>query len=262
VFHNPDTNRPKELLEECQSKYGLDRHRVASTAVTCYYRTCEWSDEKDEFEAFWRLGGADKNPDIAITQAFAQMLEHLQEDANNKRHDNARHYDALVLVAGGKGKFIAEKDEWDTMTMEEKNAAYERAKQSGDLPKGADPENPSDVRITSCISLEGIATELCVFFPENEHIEFIEQWTGDGEGTIPHANNELENGLLMMFTFTQLLRETVRVGRGLGVENVLKTAMEIPEEAGGRQMASMFIQMIGAGVETGLFDSLGWGNAE
>ncbi len=258
--NNPDTNRPTELLAECQSKYGLDRHRVAGTAVVCYYRTCEWSDDTDEFEASWRLGGANKDPDIAITEAFAQIIGHLKEDHINERHDNTRHIDAVVLVAGAKGQFITEKDEWEKMTEQEKEAAYEKAQQLGEIPKEVSFDKASDCRVTTCISLEGIATELCVLFPIGEHIELIEQWVADGEGTVPKPHNELENGLLMMFTFVQLLRETVRMGRSMRVESVLQTAMEIPEELGGRQMSAQFIQMIAQGVEHGLFDVVGWRN--
>lgn len=255
--YNADNNRPGDLLDECLGRYGLDKKRAMTGSVLCYYRSCRWDDANDEWVAHWHMGGADKDPDRALIDTFHQIMPQLVDDSRNNKRDKSTHFDALVLVASGEGQYLVkDKDgrDFSDLPTETQNSIRQELIES-DAPRVM-PGGTAPTRVVSIITLEGLATDLTVFVEgEEPNVQRIEQWYRpefDGNDT-PQPNGPLENAMLSMFTFTQLLRETIHYGRDLSLANVLQTATEIPDERGGSEMAGQLLQMIGSAMRVGLF---------
>lgn len=257
--YDADNNRPGDLLDECLSRYGLDKKRNITGSVLCYYRTCHWNDDDHEWVAHWHLGGADSNPETALIETFQQIMPKLIEDSRNDRREKSTHFDALVLVASGEGKYIVK--DLDGRDFHDLNAEQQDEIRKDLIEHNAPPVLPggtAPTRVVSIITLEGIATDLTVFVEGQEpNVQRIEQWyrADSGDDELPEPNGPLENAMLSMFTFTQLLRETIHTGRDLSLSSVLRTATEIPESRGGMEMSGQLLQMIGSAMRVGLFTS-------
>jgi hypothetical protein len=249
-------NRPIELLDECQEKYGLDRLRSVSDNSRIYYRLCEFDRERDEWEASWKLGGIADGVNETMVEAFSQIVTTFGEAVKRGESRLAPTCDAVVLVVSGKGVYkIQAKDgrQWNEFTDEEKRQAQEEAGQF--FPDGFDPTEIVPTRMVMAITLEGMAREITVAAPGLEPIvERMEEWTQDGNDTIPDASNELDGALLSLFTFIQIVNETVRQGRSFDISGLLQTASNIPEHLGGREMTALLLRLVSMGVENGLFD--------
>lgn len=248
---NAMNNRPIDLLDEFQQKYGLDRKRALNKASMCYYRSCEWSDTDSAWRANWHIGGAAGNPADSIAETFAQIAGKLREDAQAGRGRDARLFDALVVVLPGDGRYVVRHQDgrdWDDFTEDEK-AEFLQDKELDAVKPGMN----APTRLVSIVTLEGLAAEISVFFSDGEPlVERTEQWVDDGKGTIPQPGGPMEEALIQMFTFIQLLRETVGNYGDLTLSNIISTATHIPEERGGAQMSAHLLQMVGMALESGV----------
>jgi hypothetical protein len=253
---DPMNNRPLDLLDECQSKYGLDRHRKTNRNAFVYYRLCEFDRDSDEWTSSWKLGGIDKDMTAAMTQAFSDIVQYSANAVKQGETILAPICDSIVMVISGHGKHIIRtKDgrEWDKMTDEER----ELAKQEMD-PVYTDTLNTDEMvetRMALVITVEGMGREVTMLPKGHDPIvERSEEWTEDGNDTVPSAHNDLDSSLISLFTFVQLINETVRQGREFSIKGVLETATNVPDELGGKDMTAMLLHMISLGIKHGIVD--------
>lgn len=252
--YDPHNNRPGDLLDECQAKYGLADRRHITTHTMVYYRKCSFDDQLDEWVASWHIGGATKESDKALVDTFREIMPQLAADATECRGRNATHFDALVTVVSGEGRFEPRTEDgrdFDSMTAEERQAVAEFL---GEAEWKPTPRVGVPTRIVSIISLEGMASEITIFPADEEpSVSRIEQWVKDEDSPAPHTSGPIEEAMLSMFGFIQLLRQTIDAGRQLSMTGVLETAQEIDREHGSSYLTGEILSMIGSGMKAGLF---------
>lgn len=256
---DPMNNRPMDLLDECQAKYGLDRLRSVSDNSRCYYRVCVFDREADEWTAEWKLGGIGESITDVMTDTFGEVLRQTAQAVNRGETRLAPHCDGLMVVISGTGHYVVRTPdgrEWAELTEEEQTVLREGKDSSAPLPKGYDPTETVPTRLSILISLEGMAREVSVLPPGLDPIvERMEEWINGDEPTTPNiAGNDIDQSVLSLFTFIQILNETVRQGRSFDLSGILETAANIPQEVGGREMTAFLLRLVSLGVENGLFD--------
>jgi hypothetical protein len=254
---DPHNNKPLDLLDECHTKYGLNRLRSTSENTRCYYRVCEYDRDSDEWKADWKLGSIGEGMTDVMTETFADIVKRLGQASKQGETALCPTFDAVLVVVSGMGRyFVRAKDgrEWEQLTEEEREEVRNE-KESAVLPPEYNPTEAVPTRMSIVLTLEGIAREVSILPPGIDPIvERMEEWVHDGNDTTPDASNELDQSVLSLFTFIQIINETVRQGRSFDLTGLMQTAALIPREHGGKEMSAFLLRLISMGVETGIFD--------
>jgi hypothetical protein len=82
----------------------------------------------------------------------------------------------------------------------------------------------------------------------------VEQWSEDGEGTVPQSNGLVDDALMGTFGFLLLLRESAERHGGLGFREVMATAEDVAKEGDPKQLAFL-LKMISDALNAGILDT-------
>lgn len=246
-----DEYRPRQLLDDCLAKYGLDKNRRTSPDSKCvaYLRVDEFGDFG--LEPRWVLGGISESPAEALSGAFTEAFRLMRES-----HESAIHLSrvsAFVLVSHGMGRcqFLNtatnEVCEYRDLPEADRLLIAETAEHDLHLQVSMNDELPT--RIVNIITPTGLAADVSIWHGDDLFVEHHEQWICDGEDTVPQAGGPVDDALMGTMTFTTLVYEAIRNGYPLNVEGLMRVARESGDD---RTLVAHLMRVIATGVEVGL----------
>lgn len=257
-----DITRPNALLDEWLEKYGYNKYRVTGKEhkTMCYTRFAHWED--GDWCSSWAVAGVGDNPLEVLTGAFELSMKRILPKGGEELGHHTPYLDAIILMAHGEGGYQFQNPDteevcgWEDLTDEQKEIV--REKSSHNLHELLSVGERVDCRIVNIITPTGLAADVSSFYQDQVFVERHEQWTEDGEGTMPEAGGAMEEALLGTFTFVHLIREAVARGKDTSISALIETATELCNEGAGTHALAYLLKIVATGVESGLLDSNGW----
>jgi hypothetical protein len=176
-------------------------------------------------------------------------------------HKAERGHDApqllgVLVLSYGQGRWgIGDPDkdthgEWASLTEEQRQQVQDN-----------DPEfmarmkhGTVNVRIVNLITTAGLCAEVTMFYPHSEpQVEIVEQWSESESEDMPESKGAIDEALMSMFAFLQLIQSAVYRNAEFGMEGLLQVAMDQARE-GDKSTLAFILRMVAVGLDGGVFD--------
>jgi|694.fasta_scaffold27185_7 hypothetical protein len=248
--------RPQEVMDNWLTAYGYDKNRSTSPESHSlgYVLTINEGVPK------WRMFGAEEVGEQALMGTFRESLALLSNDYKAGRFgEETTRIGAVLLVSHGTGHHAYKNPETgENLRYEEltEGQKEELAKQFEDDGVREELEGEVPCRIVNVITPTGLAADVSIVHKTGVVVQQIEQYLNDGEGTIPQPCGAVDDALMSTFMFMQVARECVASGEEMSFAGMLKTATELHDMQGGKQLIAFLLRILAGGLEEGII-SLG-----
>lgn len=234
--------RPRTMLDEWLKNYGYDTNRqLGKDEGVCFFNVEKYVDDEPVDE--WLLAGVGADPQEALIDAFQLIINEMKGEYGKGRF--VMNVNGIVLLGFGFGRWVGETDEGDLFAIEELPEELREIARLVGVMGGSVP-----CRVVNVITPSGLAGEVTLFRENSEpHVETVEQWLYDGEGTVPKPLGAVDDALMSTLTFSLLIRDVVCADLPITAKNLLTVAFEkdVPDSITG-----FIMKVIGEGMEKGL----------